>query len=285
MSRRRTIAVAGAAIVVIIAIGLVARNQFNVRQNRQIRADEARFRRELFEMLRPAGLTNCQLERFGEPNDGGYLMCANLLGGVGSAYSYGIGGYDKWGCDISTRLKIRVHQYDCFNMTEPSCPTGTPVFHAECVGGVAGIEDGRRFETIENQLNKNGDAAKHLVMKIDVEGAEWDSLLETPDGLLDRIDQMAVEFHWMRDERGGWLHDEKYGKVIERLKTFFYIAHIHFNNAGCTTGLEPFPSYAYEVLFVSRRLAAADSPGRAPGVLHPLDARNDPALRDCQPKR
>jgi hypothetical protein len=94
-----------------------------------------------------------------------------------------------------------------------------------------------------------------------------------------------VEFHWMRDERGRWLHEEKYGNVIERLKTFFYIAHIHFNNAGCTTGLEPFPSYAYEVLFVSRRLADADSPGRVPGVLHPLDARNDPALRDCQPKR
>jgi hypothetical protein len=244
MSRRRTIAIAGTAIVV-ITISLVVRNQVNVRQDRQIRADDARFRQRLFEMLQPVGLTNCQLERFGEPNDGGYLMCANLLDRVESAYSYGIGGYDKWGCDISTRLKIPIHQYDCFNTTEPSCPAGAPVFHAECVGAVAGSEDGRQFDTIENQLQKNGDVAKRLVIKIDVEGAEWDSLLETSDGLLNRIDQMAVEFHWMRDESGRWLHVEKYEAVIERLKTFFHVAHIHFNNAGCTTGLEPFPSYAY----------------------------------------
>ena len=284
MSRSRTVAVAGAAIVV-VAIGLVVRNQFNVRQDRRMRADAARFRQELFEMLGPVRLTNCLLERFGEPNDGGYLMCANLLDHVGSAYSYGIGGYDKWGCDISTRLMIRIHQYHCFNTTEPACPTGAPVFHAECVSAVAGIDDGRQFDTIENQLKKNGDVANHLVVKIDVEGAEWDSLLEASDGLLNRIDQMAIEFHWMRDENGRWLHDEKYERVIERLKTFFHIAHIHFNNAGCTTGLEPFPSYAYEVLFVSRRVAGVDSSRSAPGALHPLDARNNPAIRDCQPKR
>jgi hypothetical protein len=281
MSRRRTVAVAG---VVVMAIGLVVRNQFNVRQDRRMRADDARFRQELFETLRPVRLTNCQLERFGEPNDGGYLMCANLLDHVDAAYSYGIGGYDKWGCDLSTRLMIRVHQYDCFNTAQPACPAGAPVFHAECVSGAAGIDDGRHFDTIENQLKKNGDIAKRLVLKMDVEGAEWDSLLETPDALLNRIEQMAVEFHWVRDDSGRWLHDEKYERVIQRLKTFFYIAHIHFNNAGCTTGLEPFPSYAYEVLFVSRRLARVDSSASTPAILHPLDARNNPAIPDCQPR-
>jgi hypothetical protein len=32
-------------------------------------------RRALFEMLEPVALTNCQLEKFGEAHDGGYLMC------------------------------------------------------------------------------------------------------------------------------------------------------------------------------------------------------------------
>ena len=65
----------------------------------------------LFEEIQPVKLSNCQLERFGEPNDGGYLLCANLLGDVKSAYSYGISGYDQWGCDVSTRLRVPVHQY------------------------------------------------------------------------------------------------------------------------------------------------------------------------------
>src|SRR5918994_4781972 len=94
-------------------------------------------RQALFEMLQPVALSNCQLERFGEAHDGGYLMCSNLLGDVESGYSYGINGYDKWGCDISEKFKVPVHHYDCFNTTQPACPGGKTIFHAECVGDEA----------------------------------------------------------------------------------------------------------------------------------------------------
>ena len=71
----------------------------------------AESREALYALLRPVALSNCQLQRFGETHDGGYLMCANLLEGVQSGYSYGISGYDQWGCDISTRHNVPVHQY------------------------------------------------------------------------------------------------------------------------------------------------------------------------------
>src|SRR4051812_48140197 len=113
---RRLLVIGGAVILLVIA-GAVARNQVRVYRNRQARgrsgrvsADEALLRRSLFELLQPVELTNCRLARFGEANDGGYLMCANLLGDVEAGYSYGISGYDKWGCDISTTLKVRLHQ-------------------------------------------------------------------------------------------------------------------------------------------------------------------------------
>ena len=60
-------------------------------------------------MLRPVALSNCRLERFGEAHDGGYLMCGNLLENVQAGYSYGIDGYDQWGCDISTKRNVTVH--------------------------------------------------------------------------------------------------------------------------------------------------------------------------------
>jgi hypothetical protein len=285
--------------LLVVIIGLVVRNQVKVYRNRQIRAqearqiranearqmrsnetlqmtaDQARIIRTLFGMLQPVALSNCDLERFGEAQDGGYLMCGNLLRQVQSAYSYGIGGYDKWGCDISSTLNVRLHQYDCFNTTQPACPGGDTVFHAECVDGITRTEEGRFFDTITNQFTKNGDGAKRIAMKIDVEGAEWESFLSAPDGVFDQIDQMAVEFHWVQDE--------KYPAVVQRLKEFFHIAHIHFNNHTCAKGLEPFPAWAYEVLFVSKRLGVVD-PSRAAGGLHPLDAPNNPSFADCQPK-
>ena len=295
MTRRQHWLVAAGVIAIVAILGAVIRNQVKVYRDRQARAalleqrqeqtgspTEVMRRRELFDALQPVALANCQLERFGEANDGGYLMCANLLGGVRVGYSYGINGYDKWGCDISTRLNVAVHQYDCFNTTQPACPSGKTVFHAECVGETAGIVDGRRFDTMYSQLVGNGDRSRRVALKIDVEGAEWRSFLFAPDEVLAQIDQLAVEFHWEKDDQDGWRHDAAHLAVVQRLKQFFEIAHIHFNNASCIEGLAPFPTWAYEVLFVSKQLAVVD-PARKVAAPHPLDAPNVPSMEDCQP--
>lgn len=125
-----------------------------------------------------------------------------------------------------------------------------------------------------NQFARNGDSSRRIALKIDVEGAEWNSLRSTPDAVLGQIDQMAVEFHWVED--GTSL------AVVRRLRQFFEVAHLHFNNASCISGMEPFPGWAYEVLFVNKRLAIVD-PSRKAGGLLPLDARNIPLFSDCQP--
>jgi hypothetical protein len=232
-----------------------------------------RAREYLFAELQPVKLANCELRRFGEPRDGGYLMCANLLTSVKSGYSYGISGYDQWGCDISRRLAVPVHQYDCFDLRQPACPEGNTVFHAECVGGAPATIEGRVFDTPENQFRKNGDGASRLVVKMDVEGAEWDTFLKAPDEVLDRIDQLAVEFHGAGEER--------YIAAVLKLKRFFYVANLHFNNYSCQSGLAPFPSWAYEVLFVNKKLGVPDGSKTAP-ISHPLDAPNNPDVADCQ---
>lgn len=232
-------------------------------------------RTALFAELQPVTLGNCTLERFGEKHDGGYLLCGNLLGDVRSAYSYGISGYDGWGCQVSRRLKVAVHQYDCFDLTEPVCKGGRTVFHAECVGTARATDTaGRVFDTPERQCARNGDGDRHLAVKMDVEGAEWDTLLQMPDAALERIDQLVVEFHGVARER--------FPDVIRRLKRFFYVANLHFNNYSCAAGLEPFPAWAYEVLFVSRRLAVVEASSTPRGVGDRLDARNDPRVEDCQ---
>lgn len=264
------------AVVIAATAALVIWNQWRVASARQARRTEAsrtaEVRTELFAEIQPVRVTNCELKRFGEPHDGGYPLCANLLGAVKAGYSYGISGYDGWGCDVSRQLHVPVHQYDCFDLRAPSCPGGSTVFHGECVGTTRSTEDGRPFDTLSDQFAHNGHDATPLVMKIDVEGAEWDSFLLAPDSVFTHIDQLDVEFHHV--------DDPKYVATMRRLKQFFYIAHVHYNNFSCDPALRPFPSWAFEVLLVSKRIAVTDG---APAPPTPgLDAANNPSWPDCQ---
>ena len=234
---------------------------------RQIRA-------ELLNELRPVVLSNCTMKRFGGVNDGGYLMCENLLGNAQVAYSYGIGPQDAWGCHVSDALRIGVHQYDCFSPPEAPCPNGRSVFHNECVGPRAETIDGRAFDSVANHLRRNGDAAKTLVMKVDIEGAEVASIMATPDRVLDRIDQLAMEIHGANQD---------VLRMVRRLKRTFHLIHLHYNNQDCAPlRYSPLPSGAYQVLFVNKRVGVLDPSKPFATLPHPLDASDYPVGKECQ---
>lgn len=229
-------------------------------------------RRLLWSELQPVTLSNCRLQRFGEPHDGGYLVCANLLEDVTAGYSYGISGYDGWGCEVSKTFGVPVHQYDCFDGRVPACD-GQTVFHDECIGGEAATIENRAFDTLEHQLARNGHGTAKIVMKIDVEGAEWDVFTTSPDAVLDRIDQLVVEFHGTSEMR--------FVSAVQRLKHFFHVANLHMNNHACDGSAAPFPAWAYEVLFVNKRLDTVAAEPRATPY-HALDRPNTTAGPDCQ---
>jgi len=245
-----------------------------MRQHVLLTLPQDRYRAELFDELQPVEVPDCQIVRLGSPGDGGYLMCANLLGPVKAGYSYGIGAAgDAWGCDVARRLNVPVHQYDCFDPTPPACSGGAGVFHNECIGPARRTDaSGRIFDTLENQLARNGDGAHLVVMKMDVEGAEWDSLLQTSSAVLERIDQLAIELHGVGEE--------KQVAVVRKLKQHFHVVNVHFNNWACGPGLDPFPASVYEVLLVNKRIAKAGGP-RPRGPL-PLDAPTRSRGPDCQ---
>jgi len=231
-------------------------------------------RQQLLMELRPVVLENCTLRRFGSPNDGGYLMCENLLGNVKSAYSYGIGPTDDWGCDVSQRYGLTVHQYDCFSPPLAGCPNGRSVFHNECIGSKTDTIDSRIFDTLSGQISKNGDAGKALVVKIDVEGAEQASLMATPDRVLNRIDQLAMEIHGT---------DRRFLALVRKLKRTFYLVHLHYNNQACTIlKSSPLPAWAYQVLLVNKRIGVLDPSKPTPTLPNPLDAPDYLQGHDCQ---
>jgi hypothetical protein len=236
-------------------------------------------RQALWNEIRPVALKNCVLRRFGSVNDGGYLMCENLISGTESAYSYGIDTEDNWGCELSQKLGVGIHQYDCFTSIRPTCPNGRFVFHNECIGPKADTIDSHHFDTLAAQIDKNGDSGRRLLVKMDVEGAEWESLMATPNELLEKIDQLPMELHFT-----GLGTDLRFAEIIRKLKQTFYLVSVHFNNYACSDDLDPFPSAAFQVLFVNKRIGILDPDGpvRQPGS--PPDAPDNPSIADCQPK-
>jgi hypothetical protein len=135
------------------------------------------------------------------------------------------------------------------------------------------MQEQRPFDSLAGQFAGNGDTTNPLMVKMDVEGAEWDAFLTAADSVFTHIDQLIVEFHRVDDER--------YVRAIERLKQFFVIAYVHYNNYSCDPRLKPFPAWAFEAVLVSKRLAKTDGTPAAPPpsqLVYPNDARHP----DCQ---
>ena len=238
------------------------------------RSTGRKLREAILAELQPVVLKNCTIERFGSANDGGYLMCENLIKPLDAAYSYGVGANDDWGCDVSRRYHVPVHEYDCFDPARPTCKGGTLVFHDECVGNQTGDRDSHFFDTLQNQIMKNGNAGRHLIIKMDIEGAEWESLLATPDELLASIPQIAMEMHGFDDPR--------ILQALRKLKHNFYLVNLHFNNWSCTPKAAPLPAWAYQGLWVNKRIGMLDPEAPVPAPMSPLNAPDSPTWPDCQ---
>jgi hypothetical protein len=237
-------------------------------------AAEHKLREAILAELQPVALENCTLKRFGSANDGGYLMCDNLIAPVDSAYSYGVGPNDDWGCDVSRRYHVPVHEYDCFDPARPICHGGRFIFHNECVGDRTEHRKSRLFDTLENQIRKNGDTGRRVIIKMDIEGGEWESLFAAPDELLASIPQLAMEMHGF--------DDPKILEVLRKLKRNFYLVNLHFNNWSCTPKAAPLPAWAYQVLWVNKAIGIVEPTAPVPAPMSPLNAPDSPTWPDCQ---
>ncbi len=238
------------------------------------RAAARRLREAILAELQPVVLKNCTLKRFGSANDGGYLMCENLIQPLDAAYSYGVGSNDDWGCELSRRYHVPVHQYDCFDPARPTCGGGMFVFHNECVGNRSGYTGSHLFDTLENQIRKNGNTGRRLIIKMDIEGGEWDSLLAAPEDLLASIPQITMEMHGF--------DNPKIVEVLRKLKQNFYLVNLHFNNWSCTPKAAPLPAWAYQAHWVNKRIGVPDPTATFPAPMSPLNAPDSPTLPDCQ---
>jgi hypothetical protein len=196
--------------------------------------------------------------RIGEDYDGGYIMCSDGLDhGLTTAYSYGINGFDGWGMGIASRYHIPLHEYDCTNFKQPAVCQGCTVhFHPECILNQNGAPR-HGFKTMSQQLQESGNSAaadRTLLLKIDVEAAEWDVFAQEPVENFRKFRQIVVEYHWISKTHQHGL----YMKAVKKIEQAgFAVTHLHGNNYG--GGLQYYGEYAIpnvlEVTYIQKPAA------------------------------
>lgn len=115
-------------------------------------------------------------------------------------FSYGIRNDDIWSHKMSNRWGIKTTLKDCLCTVE-KCPLVKPytvpyVRRNICIAGANSIdEQGRKYQSLGADLA--GRPKTGTLVKLDVEGWEWEALEAVSDEDLQKIDLLDVEFHWL----------------------------------------------------------------------------------------
>jgi hypothetical protein len=171
--------------------------------------------------------------RIGSDKDGGYVLLNNGLDSIDVVYSYGVGGNSDFEAMFCEKYNTIARLYD-HTVDSAALQKMFLYFKKEGVGP-SKTED---RNTIENHLNENVDSDKNLLLKMDIDGGEWDTLLHTPDSVLDLFSQIVIEVHGIGTDfseslNGGEVYSatvDKKIKVLKKMNKLFYLYHAHANN-------------------------------------------------------
>lgn len=215
-----------------------------------------------------------ELIRLGGNTDGGYLIPDDLEG-LEYCFSPGVSTV----ADFENQLADRGIKSFLADYSVSSSPISRPefVFDKKFLGAT----DNEQYFTLASWKDKylrgyGGD----LLLEMDIEGCEYEVILNTPDDLLDQFRIIVIEFHDLHR-----MFDPFAFKIIEssfqKLLKHFHVAHIHPNN--CTKSVRmgdlEIPPLLEFTFYNKNRVQFSKYAGLFP---HPYDRDNFPELKTLQ---
>lgn len=182
---------------------------------------------KLKEVLHIKKVDKYSFVRIGTPDkDGGYIMVDNF-GKSNIAYSFGICDDINWDNDMANK-GYEIFMYD---HTIENLPYGNPKFHF-FKSGISGIANQHKLlNTLEYYIYINEhENCKNMILKMDVEGYEWDFLSTVKEKTLKQFDQIVLELHQLLAS------NNNKPELLEKLNQTHQLIHIHPNN--CSMALQ-----------------------------------------------
>ena len=174
--------------------------------------------------------------------DGGYVLL-NDFENIKFAYSFGISNEISFDKDLADK-NIDIYMYD---HTIKKLPFLHKKFHWKKIGITEkkGSFD-NTMKTLSELIQENGHInEKNMILKLDIEGGEWNIFNDISQDILIQFKYILVEFHFNKK------YVEIYSKVFKKLNKTHQIFHLHCNNC---CGIINFDDYficaAIEISFI-----------------------------------
>lgn len=149
--------------------------------------------KKTYEDLYVRDVKNKSYIRVGNNSDGGYVMLDDF-DGIDGVLSFGVGMNITWEEDIADTGVI-VEMYDP-TVEKVNLSKDNLFFYQIGVGKKKNIK--KKIDTLKNILDFNHfKDCEDMILKMDIEGAEWDVLPDLSDDILNRFRQIVFEFHGM----------------------------------------------------------------------------------------
>jgi hypothetical protein len=178
--------------------------------------------KEVINLLVPK-TPNVSLKRFGNENDGGYVL-ADDIASTDFLFSFGVAENILFE-DHMSRIVDGIDMYD-YSVSGPPYQILNSRFYKEKIGKAA--DEG--FANIKKCFYRSGEK-KDYILKIDIEGSEWNFFNHTDIQDLLSFRQIIVEFHWIDK-----ILDNEHYKIIKNVLSKINLTHqsvnVHGNNYG-----------------------------------------------------
>ncbi len=179
---------------------------------------------DLLTRLRPQD-NGHSLIRVGGPCDGGYLIPDDLLG-ITELFSPGSNKLSNFEKEVAERWQIK--SFICDSIEEQ--PDDLSEFQDFTTAWVGPFTDGEKLislaQWVEEKSNSHGD----LMLQMDIEGAEFQTLLAPSTELMRRFRIIVVELHFLEALKNRWAFEQIYSPFFEKILTDFDVVHVHPNN-------------------------------------------------------
>lgn len=216
-----------------------------------------------------------RLRRIGGKHDGAYLV-PDDLGGIDACFSPGVNNVKSFEDELADVFGIKCHMCDFsgdFAQLETPLIEGMQTFKKKWLD----IDGGADSITLEDWIQELSPAVDiHLILQMDIEGAEYRNLLNCKNSVLKRCRIIVLEVHGLHVANDVVEFEKEIGPSFRKIDKSFVCIHAYPNNCCgdfmlAETGLNVPNTHELTFLRRDRFDLVNASDWHKPLIPHPLD--------------